>query len=225
MPQNVHNDGSILDSWHANAAAWTTAVRSRAIASRRLVTDQAILDALRNRAPARVLDVGCGEGWLARALQASSVEVVGIDAVPELVRLATQAGGGEVRLCQYEELASAGLTGRFDVVVANFSLLGRESVESVFRAVPGLLATGGALVIQTLHPVSASRDEAYEDGWRPGSWAGFGPEFVHPPPWYFRTIGSWLRLLVEFQFQLVDLQEPVDPQTRQPVSMILCAIR
>lgn len=51
-------------SWQANADAWTAAVREQRIESRRQVTDAAIL-AL---APLRILDLGCGEGWLRRTV-------------------------------------------------------------------------------------------------------------------------------------------------------------
>lgn len=58
----------IRDSWRANAQAWVDAVRSGRIESRRLVTDQAVLDAVLTPRPRRVLDLGCGEGWLCREL-------------------------------------------------------------------------------------------------------------------------------------------------------------
>jgi hypothetical protein len=51
-------------SWQANADAWTAAVREQRIESRRLVTDAAILALA--LAPLRILDLGCGEGWLRR---------------------------------------------------------------------------------------------------------------------------------------------------------------
>lgn len=62
------SDAKILDAWRRNAAPWTAAVRGRQIESRRLMTDRAMVDAVLGRAPRSVLDLGCGEGWLARAL-------------------------------------------------------------------------------------------------------------------------------------------------------------
>ena len=35
-----------------------------------------------------MLDIGCGEGWLARALEAEGIRVTGIDAVPGLIERA-----------------------------------------------------------------------------------------------------------------------------------------
>lgn len=61
-------DAKIVESWQNNAEAWTAAVRERRIESRTLVTDRAIVDAVLSRSPRHVLDIGCGEGWLGRAL-------------------------------------------------------------------------------------------------------------------------------------------------------------
>ena len=70
------SEALILDAWHANAQAWERAVREGRIASRKLVTDQAIVEAVLSRSPRTVIDLGCGEGWLARALARAGVQVV-----------------------------------------------------------------------------------------------------------------------------------------------------
>ncbi len=75
-------DVAILAAWLCNAASWEAAVRERRIESRHLVTDQAIVAAVKDLAPRRELDLGCGEGWLARALTAEGIAVTGVDAVP-----------------------------------------------------------------------------------------------------------------------------------------------
>lgn len=67
----------IIRSWYSNAAPWTRAIREASIASRKLITDQAIIDAVLSVSRARILDIGCGEGWLARALSGLGLTVHG----------------------------------------------------------------------------------------------------------------------------------------------------
>ncbi len=210
----------ILESWAANARAWTGAIRAGEIESRRLVTDRAIVAAVRARQPGSVLDIGCGEGWLARVLSAAGIRVTGIDTVPALVESAREAGGGDFRCMSYAELAPGSLKLRADVAVCNFSLLGKDSVEEVFRAAPSFLTPAGALLVQTLHPVAACGDLPYADGWRESSWAGFGPAFTDPAPWYFRTLESWQALFVRNGFVLREVREPLWPDSGQPASVI-----
>ncbi len=217
------SDGKIIDSWRHNALPWMNAVRSGDIDSRRLVTDRAVLDAVLACEPATVLDLGCGEGWLALALQHNGVGVTAVDVVPALVLAATQAGVVDGRVLSYEEIAAGQLKLSTDVVVCNFSLLGKESVEGLLRAIPALLKLNGSLIVQTLHPVVACADLPYVDGWRTGSWAGFGEAFSDAPPWYFRTLHAWLELMWSSGLTLQEMREPLDPRTGKPASVIFRA--
>ena len=216
---------ALAESWLANAGAWTRAVREGRIESRRLVTDAAIVDALVERRPRRVLDVGCGEGWLARALAERGIAVAGIDASPALVEAARAAGGGEFHVLAYAELAAdprrAG--GLYDAVACNFSLLD-EDLAPLLAALRGSLAAGGALVIQTVHPWTAAGEGAYADGWRTESFDAF-EAFERPMPWYFRTLGSWVALLRGAGLALTVLREPLHPQTGSPASLLMVAER
>jgi 2-polyprenyl-3-methyl-5-hydroxy-6-metoxy-1,4-benzoquinol methylase len=221
MPAGT-SEAEILDAWQANAQAWERAVREGSIASRKLVTDQAIVDAVLSQSPRTVIDVGCGEGWLARALATHGVQVLGVDAIPSLVEAAQAKGGGEFRVVSYEDMAAGALTARADVVVCNFSLLGGASVDALLAAVPGLLEPGGVLLIQTLHPWMAD-GEPYADGWREGSWVGCGEGFSRPAPWYFRTLGSWVATLGAAGLRLLDIKEPIHPHTGRPASVIFLA--
>lgn len=217
------NDAKIIDSWERNTDPWTDAVRSGEIESRTLVTNQAIIDAVRRRSPATGLDIGCGEGWLVRALD--GVAMVGVDVSSGLIGQARAAGGGDFRVMSYEEIAAGSLALTVDVAVCNFSLLGKESVEGLLRATPALLSAGGALIVQTVHPLLACGDAAYVDGWRSGSWAGFSERFTDAPPWYFRTLESWVRLFNDSGLRVRELREPVNPKTGKPASLILIGER
>ena len=223
---HVHtHETAIIDSWQRNTAPWTAAVREGRIDSRRLVTDQAIVDAVMRRAPRSVLDLGCGEGWLTRRLGALGVAVVGVDAVAELVSAATAAGGGDFRVASYAQVVAGVLGRRFDLVVSNFALLGEQSVDDLVHGAPRLLRRRGALVVQTLHPLAACSDLPYRDGWREGSWTGFDPAFTDPAPWYFRTLETWIRLFDDSGLRLRAVHEPVHPHSGKPASVIFVAER
>lgn len=214
------NEKRVLDAWRRNAAPWTEAVRGGGIASRTECTNAAIVDAILARAPRSVLDVGCGEGWLVRALSARGIRALGVDAVAELVERAREAGLGEFRVVDYDALAAGALDERFDVVACNFSLFGDASVACLLGAVPGLLAPGGALIIQTLHPRASSGDEARADGWREGSWDGCGEGFGGAPPWYFRSMAGWERLFAASGLRTLHMHEPCHPRGREPASVV-----
>ena len=223
MKNDPFSDARVLDAWQQNARPWTRAVREERIASRKLVTNEAIVDAVLSKAPATALDIGCGEGWLSRALSEEGIEVLGVDAIPDLIEQAKQAGGGEFRVMSYEDIAAGKLHETFDVVVANFALIGKDSVDRMIARVPELLNNGGSLIIQTLHPVIARGELPYADGWREGSWAGIDGDFSTPAPWYFRTIESWVELLEQSGLDALDVREPLHPETGVPASVIFIA--
>ena len=127
-------DKKIIDSWQRNAQARGRAVRDQSIESRRLVTDAAIVEAVLSCPGKTLLDIGCGEGWLARRLAEQGRVPTGVDITPALVDQAQQAGGGRFVAMSYADLAAGELEQRFDLAVCNFSLLGEISVVELLRA-------------------------------------------------------------------------------------------
>jgi len=219
----TYSDKKIIDSWMKNAKPWIVAIRDNEIESRSLITNKAIIDAILHKAPKTVLDIGCGEGWLARELTKSGINTLGIDVVPELVDAANQNGGGIFKLVSYEELTQDAVKGKFDIIVCNFSLLGDESVTNIFKHIPYMLNDHGYFIIQTIHPISGCGDFKYEDGWRKGSWSGFSDHFTNPPPWYFRTLETWKTLFQLNGFKLIKTLEPINPKTKNVASIIFVA--
>ncbi|GLC26631.1 class I SAM-dependent methyltransferase [Roseisolibacter agri] len=226
----------LAESWEANADAWTSAVREGAIASRRAGTDAAIVAACAAAVPtlagAAVLDVGCGEGWLARALAAKGARVLGVDASAPLIERAraaqppADAPAPAYAVASYEAMAAdlALARGPFDVIAVNFALLG-DPVAPALAACAARLAPGGRVVVQTVHPWVAAGDGPYEPGWREETFAAFAVPFPSTMPWYFRTMAGWLDALRDAGLRLERVHEPLHPETRRPLSLVLAAGR
>lgn len=212
-------------SWRANAGAWVEAIRDELIEGRRVATNQAILDAALDRRPGRVLDVGCGEGWLSHRVAGQGADVTGFDSNVELVEHASAGPGTFLRL-DYDSFAAdptrAG--GPYDLAICNFSLLGRN-IGPVLRGCREVLVEDGALVIQTSHPFATPLVEPYEDGWRREDFAVLEVSFPQSMPWYFRTMGSWLKELLAAGFTPAEMREPIHPESGRPLSLILVGQR
>lgn len=222
MSDTEKRDEAILESWVANAGAWTDAVREGRIQSRAAGTDSAIVNAVKQHVTGRVLDVGCGEGWLARALAPHGFEVVGIDASVPLVERARELGGGDFRVVSYETLVSHAdsVGGPYDTIVLNFALLS-DDTRPVLRALRSQLRDDGRLLIQTVHPWVAAGDGAYADGWRVERFDAFGGAFPAPMPWYFRTLQTWVAELTDAGLYLARIDEPRHPDSGRPLSLLI----
>src|SRR5688500_16229456 len=214
----------IAQSWRDNANAWVDAVREGRIPSRRAGTDAAVVSAVLENSPRRVLDAGCGEGWLARYLSQHGMHVTAFDGSEPLVKRAREMGGADFLHITYDQfVAQPSLTGtEFDVVVFNFSLFAEDIVPAL-KAARSIVKPGGRLIIQTVHPYNDAQDEPYADGWRMELFGTMGDAFQTPMPWYFRTMKSWVQAVLQSGFQLIDLREPSNPETQQPLSLILIA--
>lgn len=208
-------------SWIANAANWTRAVREGLIPSRKAGTDAAIVDTIVERKPRRLLDVGCGEGWLIRAIKAKlSCEAVGIDGSPSLIRDAAAADPeGTYLVLRYEELIAGRhqLGGGFDVIVFNYALF-EEDIAPLLAAARSLLAPAGAIVIQTLHPGTFA---AAKEGWHIEDFSAFAIRDWSPMPWYFRSIASWHDVIAIAGLALTATREPRAQPDDPALSLLL----
>ncbi len=101
----------------------------------------------------RVVDVGCGEGGMLRALAALGVEAVGIDVDPERVARLHRAGFAVEEGDALEVLARLD-TGSFDGAFVGHLIehLAPPLAEALLAELARVLAPGSVLVIQTPNP-------------------------------------------------------------------------
>lgn len=100
----------------------------------------------------KVLEVGCGEGFIARALWRAGATVTACDIAPELIEIAKQKDGDiEYRTSRAEDL-SWSKTCTYDVVVAVLTLQNMEKIEPVFQEISRVLKKNGRCVFVLNHP-------------------------------------------------------------------------
>jgi 2-polyprenyl-3-methyl-5-hydroxy-6-metoxy-1,4-benzoquinol methylase len=218
----MDKEQQIIQSWKINAGNWIDIIESNGIESRKLATNKAILKTICNAKPCTVLDVGCGEGWLAKELQDLGINVTGVDVIPELIEKAKQKITGDFYVASFEDiyLNKIVFSKLFDAIVINFALIGKESTENLLASLPSYLAKNGKLFIQTLHPFSRKSINDYTSGWKEGSWDGLGEQFTQPYQWYFRTLEDWLLLLDKSGFTNIEVSEVLHPNTSSLLSVI-----
>jgi SAM-dependent methyltransferase len=101
----------------------------------------------------RVLDIGCGTGVDGRHLIERGIEVCGIDASKEMVRVA-RSRGVDANHMAAEDLGS--LAGEFDGAISNFGGLNCVSdLRTVARALGRLIRLGGHVAICLAGPCCA----------------------------------------------------------------------
>jgi 2-polyprenyl-3-methyl-5-hydroxy-6-metoxy-1,4-benzoquinol methylase len=212
----------IIESWQANAEQWIATIDNEEIESRKLATNKAIVEAVCSHQFAKVIDIGCGEGWLTRTLRAKGLNIYGVDGIKELVDVAIQKDGPYYFHYTYQQIAdyAATLPTPFDGALINFALIDKEDTERLIHSIPSLLNANGYLLIQTLHPLTVAMNDEYISGWKEGSWNGMKRDFVLPYQWYFRTLEDWITLFTEAGFVLEKMLEPLHPEIKKPLSVI-----
>ncbi|MEQ8842665.1 MAG: class I SAM-dependent methyltransferase [Acidimicrobiales bacterium] len=172
----------------------------------------------------RVLDVGTGEGQIARALAADGAEVVGLDPTTSQIRMAIDRSGGPA----YSLAGADGLPIRdasVDAVVVCLVFEHVDGLDEALAEVARVLRPGGRFVLFLNHPLLQTPDsgmivdhmiEPPETYWRIGAYLreavtveevqkGVFVRFVHRP--LSRYVNGMLRAGID----LVEMVEPAPP--------------
>ena len=170
----------------------------------------------------RVLDIGCGEGQVARCIAGLGADVVGLDPAPTQVREARARGGGPV----YARARAEALPcreGAFDAVVACLAFEHVAEIDSAIHEVARVLEPGGRFVLLLGHPLLQAPRSGWVDDqsvgehyWRIGAYlgehtevdevaAGVSLKFVHRP------ISRYVHAMGNAGMLIDDMEEPPPP--------------
>ncbi|HEU4677416.1 MAG TPA: class I SAM-dependent methyltransferase [Candidatus Paceibacterota bacterium] len=100
-----------------------------------------------------VLEIGCGEGYFARALSKEGSMVTAADISPELIAEAKKQGGGVAYVVSPAQDLSFARDAFFDVVLAVLTLQNMERLDLVMKEVRRVLKKEGRFLFVLNHPV------------------------------------------------------------------------
>lgn len=226
------------DLWNRKARFWDALHGEAGNRFHRRLVEPSILQLLALRNGERILDVGCGNGALARRLARAGAQVTAVDFSDAMIALAEKrampaAGSIDYRIVDATDkdallalLASEG--GRFDVVVCAMTIMDLPQISPLFGAAADLLRREGRFVFATMHPAFNSNNPVFfqEKSDRDGvvtSNAGLkisayidlppllgsgAPEEPTPHYYYHRPLGALLEEAFAAGFVLDGMLEP-----------------
>ena len=206
--------------WETGAAWWQREYTDGADVEYEEQIIPLVVDALRG---ARlVLDVGCGEGQVARRLAAAGVEVLGVDPSGSQIAAASARGGGP-RYARADATRLPVADHRVDAVLACLAFEHVDDLPGAVGEIARVLVPGGRLLLLVGHPLLQAPGSGWIDDkilderyWRIGEYLrehsvidevapGIAFEFVHRPVHVYVNTLAAHGLLVEH------MEEPAPP--------------
>ncbi|MEW6170841.1 MAG: class I SAM-dependent methyltransferase [Candidatus Omnitrophota bacterium] len=119
--------------------------------------DPVIFELLGNVKNKKILEIGCGNGYLSRLLAKQGVKVVGIDLSQKLLDYAIEKEKVRPLGIKYFQRNAANLTGiknkTFDIAIANMCLMDVRNAEKAIKEISRVLKKNGKFIFSINHPV------------------------------------------------------------------------
>jgi 2-polyprenyl-3-methyl-5-hydroxy-6-metoxy-1,4-benzoquinol methylase len=155
----------------------------------------------------KVLDAGCGEGRISRALHDMGADVVGIDVSENLVAMADERREG--REIEYQNLdlsneAPPKYADAFDMVVSNLVIDDVPDYLGFIKAVCTMAKKNSRIVLSKNNPYSAvirGKVDDYFDSGHSVEYAGMATAGVHVH-YYHRTLEEYVNEFSKHRFRL-----------------------
>ncbi|MGW5377268.1 class I SAM-dependent methyltransferase [Nocardia sp. NPDC003999] len=220
----------ITRAWNRNAERWDAVFDADGDESRKYHGDAALLSLTGDVRGARLLDLGCGNGYLSRILAGDGAEVTGVDPSENMVALALDRESRDPLGVKFAVASTSDLSpfadAEFDVIVANHVLTAVVDLDGALAEVNRVLRPGGRLVALFSHPCFSCGPRAWislvadsprreeiggylvDHYFRSGTYILEGWEGFTPVPYVHRPLKAYWRAIRDAGFTIDEFDEP-----------------
>lgn len=221
--------------WQSNAEAFTQLINGKGTPHHQKILNPCIEQLMGNVEGRRILDAGCGEGYLSRYYAQKGAEVIAVDFSSELIEIGKRYSKelpitfliGD--LCSLETLHDED----FDIILCNLVLLNLDCLEKSLQEFHRLLRPKGFVVFSIVHPAFNIYGPGHwevgvkdsESGRRKGKFfvmdqyflekeyrfrwkTRSGEGFPEEFSFFHRTIATYIKTLLRIGFRLTGFEEP-----------------
>ena len=230
-PSDVVTDEVVGKAWDRGAEEWFTRYTEFGDLNRQYVIDPTIFRILGRVERKRILDAGCGNGYLCRLLSKKGAQMVGVDVSARSIGIAEDFEREEAMSIEYHVGSICNLTmfdnKAFDAVVSNLVLQDLQDIDRAMKELHRVLRLEGRLVFSIMHPCFSSSpvhgwvrkpvdSDRKEDRlyWKVDRYFDRSIEewqyFDLPPLYSFhRPLSDYMKALLHNGFTITDFEEPV----------------
>ncbi len=214
-----------IKRWNTHAEALAAQYTSQGDRSREVLLNPVLLDFLGSVENRRVLDAGCGEGYLSRILADKGAKVVAVDYSRKMLEIARERTPSDYAIEYYYgncENLDFLEDESFDIIVSNMVLQDLFDYEKAVTEMYRLLFKKGVFIFSILHPCFSTPESRWiknEKGeklyWKVDKYFDEG---AYEQPWppdvkngvllFHRTLTSYFKTIKKVGFILEDLIEP-----------------
>ncbi|MFQ5979449.1 MAG: class I SAM-dependent methyltransferase [Candidatus Heimdallarchaeota archaeon] len=232
--QSELTQNQIYQQWEKNSGEWIRhhedlSSDDKGDINRQLLIDPALWKLIGDPSELKILDAGCGNGYLSRELARKGAKIVGIDHSTAFIEYCIKKEQEDPLGCDYVQASLDNLemiaSLEFDLVISNIVFVDVLDYETAFNEISRVLKTDGRFIWSNLHPVFGRTsidffrlpydtprneerlyvmiDRYFDSGGRLISWGNL------EPLWQFdRTLSEYSGALKKAGFVIQEIIEP-----------------
>lgn len=211
--------------WDKHAVEFTSKYGENGDLHREIFLNPTILDLIESVKDKRVMDAGCGEGYLSRMLAGLGANIIGVDYSENMLKIANERTSEELGIQFFHENCeelSRFEDESFDLIVSNMVIQDLPNYDKAISEMYRLLVDNGSFVFSILHPCFVTPGSGWvksDDGeklyWKVDNYFYEGAYEQSLPVddkdkvlYFHRTLSNYINTIISTGFRIEEIVEP-----------------